>query len=558
MPLAGIGLKDEHAPLLLAGAAIVDFLEVHAENVMGAGGPRLRQLERLRERLPLSIHGVGLSLGGVDPIDDAHLERLAALQRRFEPAWFSEHVAWSVHAGHWYGDLLPVPYDRPTLARVCDNVDRVQSRLGRRLLLENPSTYLGFCSATMHEGEFLTEVVRRTGCGLLLDVNNAYVSGVNHGRDPWSTIGALPRDAIGEIHLAGFSEDRDPDGGRMLIDHHGSPVDEAVWQLYERVIEWVGPVPTLIERDNHIPPLSVLVGEADRARQVQCATGAAGTGMTAPVRTIDDGVGDGRGQATFSAAFSAAFVTALLDPQRPVPAGLTSGHGSDLAHRFGIHRNNVVAGLVAALSELFPVLCQLVGEPFFRAMFAAYARAHPPTSPMLSVYGESFADWLSRFAPAASLPYLPDMARLERARVLAWHAADAAPVAAGDLAAALAEPAALPGTRIALHPSLQVLRSDFDIVSLWSAHRPGGDVCAVELERTCAALVLRNPDDDVEVLDVPLPTAAFCEALLHGRPLARAVAEAPGVALAPALALLLSRGVIRGWQAAPPGMECAR
>lgn len=264
--LAGIGLKDEHALPLLEGAAAVDFLEIHAENYFVAGGPRLRRLERLRERLPLSLHGVGLSIGGEAPLDEAHLDALAALLQRFEPRWFSEHLAWSSHGGTWLNDLLPLPYDAQTLARVCEHIDRVQTRLRRPMLLENPSSYVAFESSTWDEGAFIAEVVRRTGCGVLLDVNNAYVSGVNHGRDPWALIEALPAEAVGEIHLAGFAEDRDAAGDRLLIDHHGAPVDAAVWALYQRTLERLGPRPTLIERDNEVPALPVLAAEAAHAR----------------------------------------------------------------------------------------------------------------------------------------------------------------------------------------------------------------------------------------------------------------------------------------------------
>ena len=273
--LAGIGLKDEHALPLLEGAAAVDFLEIHAENYFVAGGPRLRRLERLRERLPLSLHGVGLSIGGEAPLDEAHLDALAALLQRFEPRWFSEHLAWSSHGDTWLNDLLPLPYDDATLQRVCEHIDRVQTRLRRRMLLENPSSYVAYERSTWDEGAFIAEVVRRTGCGLLLDVNNAYVSGVNHGRDPWALIEALPVDAIGEIHLAGFAEDRDAAGDRMLIDHHGAPVDAAVWALYQRTLERLGPRPTLIERDNEVPALPVLAAEAAHARAAMRALGTA-------------------------------------------------------------------------------------------------------------------------------------------------------------------------------------------------------------------------------------------------------------------------------------------
>ncbi|MCU0919337.1 MAG: DUF692 domain-containing protein [Burkholderiaceae bacterium] len=278
--LAGVGLKTAHVAALLERGAQAflggaGFVEVHAENYMVDGGPMLRHLERVRAHWPLSIHGVGLSIGGDGPLDRDHLDRLDDLLRRFQPRWFSEHLAWSSHGGHWFNDLLPLPYDRATLHRVCDHIDQVQDRLRRRLLLENPSTYLGYAGSTMDESEFLAEVVRRTGCTLLLDVNNAYVSGVNHGRDPWRMVQALieavPAGAVSEIHLAGFAEDHDAAGDRLLIDHHGAAVDDAVWSLYRRTIARLGPVPTLIERDNHVPTLDVLEVDAQRALDLQRA-----------------------------------------------------------------------------------------------------------------------------------------------------------------------------------------------------------------------------------------------------------------------------------------------
>ncbi|MBL8323518.1 MAG: DUF692 domain-containing protein [Rubrivivax sp.] len=286
--LCGVGLKPMHVAELLAprregpcarGSAIAaagaaPFFEVHAENYLVEGGPMLRHLQRVRERWPLSIHGVGLSIGGDGPLDQRHLARLADLLDRFQPRWFSEHLAWSSHGGHWFNDLLPLPYDLPTLHRVCDHIDQAQERLRRRLLLENPSTYVTFAASTTDEGAFLSEVVRRTGCGLLLDVNNAYVSAMNHGLDAWALIEALPATAVGEIHLAGHAVDRDAAGDPLLIDDHGSEVPAAVWALYARTIERLGPVPTLIERDNDVPPLVRLEAEAALAAAVQRARGA--------------------------------------------------------------------------------------------------------------------------------------------------------------------------------------------------------------------------------------------------------------------------------------------
>jgi uncharacterized protein (UPF0276 family) len=267
----GIGLKPQHVREVLDGRADLAFLEVHAENYMVPGGPFPAHLARIRERHALSMHGVGLSIGGEAPLDRRHLDRLADLMVRFEPALFSEHLAWSSHGGVFFNDLLPLPYDAATLHRVCDHVDELQQRLRRRILLENPSTYVEFERSTMDEAQFICEVVRRTGCGLLLDVNNAYVSAVNHGRDAAAFIAALPLDAVGEIHLAGFTEDRDAAGDRLLIDAHASPVDAAVWRLYEHTLRLGGPRPTLIERDADVPPLALLCAEAARAGRALAA-----------------------------------------------------------------------------------------------------------------------------------------------------------------------------------------------------------------------------------------------------------------------------------------------
>ncbi len=273
-PRAGLGLKSEHFREVLQTRPDLGFFEVHAENYMVAGGPLHHFLGRIREQYPLSLHGVGLSIGGEGPLDIAHLQRLAALIDRYQPQSFSEHLAWSSHGPVFLNDLLPLAYDEATLDRVCEHVDQVQSSLKRTLLLENPATYLAFEASTLDEPHFISEVIRRTGCGLLLDVNNVYVSCINHRRDPLAYLDALPLQATGEIHLAGFAEDTDSLGERLLIDDHGAPIDNAVWQLYLKVLPRTGPVATLIERDNHIPPWEVLLAEARQADQLLNAVGA--------------------------------------------------------------------------------------------------------------------------------------------------------------------------------------------------------------------------------------------------------------------------------------------
>ena len=267
-PAAGLGLKPEHFLDVLDTKPALGFFEIHAENYMVPGGPFHHYLGRIRADYALSVHGVGLSIGGEVPLDEAHLDRLAALIDRYQPESLSEHLAWSSHGGNFYNDLLPAPFNADTLQRVCEHIDRVQSRLGRRMLLENPSTYVEFAASDRDEAGFLSEVVLRTGCGLLLDVNNVYVSCVNHGRDPCAAIDALPLAATGEIHLAGFARDTDAAGDELLIDSHGTPVAEAVWALYRHALRRVGQVATLIERDNDIPAFSVLLAEARKAENM--------------------------------------------------------------------------------------------------------------------------------------------------------------------------------------------------------------------------------------------------------------------------------------------------
>ena len=270
---AGVGLKAEHVDDILAGAPDLGFFEIHAENYMGAGGPPHRRLEAIRARYPLSLHGVGLSIGSPRPLDKAHLRRLAALAERYEPGLFSEHLAWSSHDEGFFNDLLPLPYTSETLQTVCDHIDETQDAVGRRMLLENPSTYVLFKESAMAETDFLAEIARRTGCGLLLDVNNVIVSATNHGFDPLAYLDAFPLRHVGEIHLAGYAEAEDDAGRLLLIDAHDSPVRDGVWALYSETIRRIGPTPTLVEWDNDTPAWPVLFAEAQRAEQAMAQAG---------------------------------------------------------------------------------------------------------------------------------------------------------------------------------------------------------------------------------------------------------------------------------------------
>jgi uncharacterized protein (UPF0276 family) len=261
---AGIGLRFQHHEAVIARQPAIAWLEVHTENYMGGGTP-LRCLETVRRNYPISLHGVGLSLGSAEGLDAAHLERIREVAERIEPALMSEHIAWNVVGGTYLADLLPLPMTEEALAVVCRHVVQTQDFLKRRILVENPSTYLAFAHSTIPEWEFITAVAERTGCGILCDVNNIYVSACNHGWDASAYVDALAPALIGEIHLAGHSVRPLPGGSALRIDDHGSRVIAEVWSLYERALARFGPIPTLIEWDNQVPALDVLLDEASLA-----------------------------------------------------------------------------------------------------------------------------------------------------------------------------------------------------------------------------------------------------------------------------------------------------
>ena len=278
---AGVGLRHPHVQAFLERRPRTAFLEVHSENYLSDGGPRRRALFDLAEDYPLSFHGVGLSLGSAEGLSADHLARLKRLFADYRPALVSEHLSWSVSGGTYLNDLLPLPLTEESLAVVARNLRQAQDALGRRLLVENPSSYVTFRESAIPEAAFLAELVDRSGCGLLLDVNNVYVSAENNGFDAEAYLDALPAEAVGEIHLAGHL--RQPLGDQvLLIDDHGSAVPEAVWTLYRRALDRLGPRPTLIEWDTRIPELPVLLGEAAKAERLLAAA------------TVGHGAGEGR------------------------------------------------------------------------------------------------------------------------------------------------------------------------------------------------------------------------------------------------------------------------
>jgi len=498
---AGIGLRAPHYRAFLDRRPAVGWVEVHTENFLARSGHDWQVLSAVRRDYPVSLHGVGLGLGSVHGFSDDHLARVAALVRALEPALVSEHLSWGALRDRQLNDLLPLRLDHEALALVAARIQRVQDLLKRRILVENVSTYVRFAGDAMSEADFLAELARRTGCGVLLDVNNLYVNERNHGEDPYAAIAALPAASVGEIHLGGHLVTDDG-----LIDHHGAKVAPPVWDLYRAVLARFGAVPTLVEWDTDLPPLDVLLEEAAQADATAIAiTGAAGQGVVADsaVAPIDPAPAADLDllQQTFGAALFDSAQDSALAPLLKGDAG-----------RVGIYRGSLHAHWARALASAYPVLRQLVGDEFFDAFARVFGRAHPALDPDLNRFGAALPDFLAGFAPAAAHPYLPDVARLEWSVHEAWFApdVDAPPATLAGLA-----PGAFEAARAVLHPSLRLHASPWATVALWRAHQAGGPDFPDDLHAQTYALVLR-PRLDVVVETIGAAEYAALACLARG------------------------------------------
>jgi uncharacterized protein len=503
----GIGLRVPHYRAFLERRPAVGFIEVHTENYLAMSGRDWHVLDTLRRDYPVSLHGVGLGLGSAAGFSEAHLDRVAQLVRAVEPALVSEHLSWGATGARQLNDLLPLQLDEAALALVAARVARVQDVLGRRILVENVSTYLRFTLDAASEAEFLAELVRRTGCGILLDVNNLYVNQRNHGEDALAALAALPADSVGELHLGGHL-----DTGDLLVDHHGDRVAAPVWALYRKALARFGAVPALVEWDTDLPPLDVLLDEAETARKLVLEVRAQ------EVQALEVRAHEGRAPAPWTpapggaapAAIQQAFDAALFD--RSSDAALVPWLKGDPA-RLGVYRGNLAANWQRALANAYPVLRALVGDDFFQGLASVYGRAHPSRDPDLNRFGAALPDFLDGFAPAAGYPYLPDVARLE------WlvHEAHYAPAAGDGPALALEglDPVRFEASRARLHPALRLHASPWATPALWLAHQDGAGDMPDELRRASHALVLRR-GWQVEVMPVAAAEHAALACLVRG------------------------------------------
>lgn len=473
---AGVGLRAPHYRQFLAQRPGVGWLEVHTENYLDQGGWDSHLLQQLRRDYAISLHGVGLGLGSAHGFSEQHLRRVASLVERVAPALVSEHLSWSAAPQGHVNDLLPLPLSKAALDLLCARLGRVQDLLKRPILLENVSTYLRYRSDSMSEAEFLAALAKRSGCGLLLDINNLYVNQCNHQEDALAAIAALAVGSVGEIHLGGHLVTP-----LALIDHHGAAVAEPVWALYEAALRRFGPVPTLIEWDTDLPPLDMLLDEAAKADRRAAAVptrGPAAQWDAVPGLTLAGDVSAVPAPAASPAmsgheallATQQQFAAALLAPSVPQSASvLAEFKGAATARRFALYRGQLRATWANTLSQAYPVLRELVGEDFFAGLARDYGLAHPSNSGDLNCFGARFALFLDGFAAAAEYPYLPDMARLEWALHRA-HFAPAAQVAQAADWASLT-PELLQASHATLHPACCLLRSDWAVAALWQAHQ---------------------------------------------------------------------------------------
>ena len=494
----GIGLRAPHYRRFIEQRPGAGWLEVHTENYLDQAGWDWHVLRQLRRDYPISLHGVGLGLGSARGFSEAHLERVRGLVEQVEPALVSEHLCWGAVGDRQLNDLLPLTLDRAALDLLSARVGRVQEVLGRRILLENVSTYVRFDTDAMSEAEFMAALAMRTGCGLLLDINNLYVNQRNHGEDALAALAAIQPGMVGEIHLAGHLETP-----LAVIDHHGAVVAEPVWRLYEAALARFGPLPTVIEWDTDIPALDVLLGEADKALRIHAAARAPAAGATrlsvvAGAGTVADE------HAPALAAAQQQFATALFDAREAAPV-LAQFKGEHAARRFDLYRGNLSATWTKTLAAAYPVLLALVGEEFFGGLAQAYGRAQPSDSGDLNRFGAHFAAFLHDFPHAAEYPYLPEMARLE----WALHRAHYAPAADGVTAPQMAAltPGQVETARFQLHPASRLLAFESAVIPLWRAHQPDSGVAFPDDMAALCHGVIARPRWRAQV--VPLAQADY-------------------------------------------------
>jgi len=487
-------LRAPHYRQFLEQRPPAAWLEVHTENYLDLAGGDFHVLQELRRDHKISLHGVGLGLGSARGFSASHLARVASLAQRIQPALISEHLCWGAVFDRHLNDLLPLALNHAALDLLEERVGRMQDALGRTILLENVSSLVRFADDAMSEAEFLAALARRTGCGLLLDVNNLYVNQCNHEEDAMAALAAIAPGTVGEIHLAGHLVTPG-----AVVDHHGAVVADPVWRLYEAALSRFGALPALIEWDTDIPPLEVLLGEASKAATIASRF---------PQAYIHRG---GRKQSghfppSSDAALAAqqqSFSEALFAPG--AEAALQLKH----AERFALYRGNLTSTWSKALAAAYPVIAQLVGEEFFTALAREYGRAHPSDSGDLNRFGAHFESFLRGFEHVQHLPYLPDMACLEWQLHRIHYVQHEPALQAHDI-----DPGAVEAQSFAWQSTARLFESEWAVVPLWLAHQ--GMPFPQKMDEPSRALLSR-PQWTAQVTPLQAPQYAALQELREGK-----------------------------------------
>ncbi len=540
----GIGLRREHYEEILAGEAACDWFEAISENYMAVGGRARKILLAVRERYPITLHGVSLGIGNTDPLDEGYLDALDSLAADVEPAWISDHLCWTGVGGGTSHDLLPLPHTEESLGNVVARVQRVQDRLGRPLVLENVSSYVTWRTSTIPEEEFLAELARRSGCGLLLDVNNVFVSAMNHGLDPRRWLEAIPKGSVWQIHLAGPSE-----AGPLLVDTHDNPVRPEVWELYREAVRRFGETSSLVEWDDRIPEIGVVLAERNKAAAIAAEVrerrsaeaegdgeSEAGTvrpacnGVSAPepfrtpasVRSTENGpdpIRGGQGVMMELVRAPEGVAKALEErgeAREKVAALFAGDERMSAVERLELYAGMYFFRLRDSLAEDFSRVAAALGEARWHNFVTDYLLAHPPTSWSLRWAGEALPKFLRSHPYGAERPWLADAAALEQARNEAFQALDATPLRPEELVGV--SPDEWPELRFAPAPGTALVASRWNLAGWWDdaarADAPGA------LADEATLLVFRDAEDDVRHEPLAPEEAEAARLLLAGAPFA--------------------------------------
>jgi len=518
----GLGIRPELFNQVLEQKPALGFLEAHSENYFGDSLTKAKLLE-LREHYPISLHGVGLSLGRADHLDQTHLTHLKRLVDELDPMIVSEHLAWSAYSHRHVPDLLPLPLTDQALGLMCQHIDDMQQVLGRQVLVENPSNYLLFDQLQIPEPEFLNALAERTGCGLLVDLNNIHVSAINVGRDPNEYLDALNSDAIGQYHLAGYTEVKQEQNGQqetLLIDTHNQPVYDPVWSLFEAAVHHHGPRPTLFEWDSDFPAFEVLLNECEKANAR--LLGAPSSKHIAKSDNVES-IELVKPEKVLERSDIESFQRQFLDDVFALHAEHSAAH-NDHRHRISVYQNNFFGAMQEYLAEVYPATSGVVGEEFFKQMVQVLVQLHAPSEGNLHNYGAQMSDIIEHFEGLEALPYLHDLLRYEWALHAAYYADH------GDvLDPAEVQEDQLLTLDISLNDTVEVIESSYPIYEIHRQSLPdfAGEV-SISLDQSQDALLVYKQNHKVYTVQLTEPLLVMLKEIEKTQNLLQAIESLSG------------------------------